>query len=74
MADLIADLGADRNVLKVRVGGGESACLSRGLAERGMEPMGLGVHHIDQIRCISRAELLEAAVLDDLVDNRMLIP
>jgi hypothetical protein len=40
-ADLAAELGADRDVLKVRVGGRQPAGRRRGLVEGGVQAAGL---------------------------------
>ena len=43
-ADLAAGLGADRDVLQVRVGGGQPARGGGGEREGGVHPLGLGMH------------------------------
>ncbi|MCG3777347.1 MAG: hypothetical protein JW388_0032 [Nitrospira sp.] len=65
-------LALHRNILQVRLGGGEPSSRCDGLIERGMEPFGLRVHHLRQGIDIGRFELAEAPIVHNLRGQFML--
>ncbi len=69
--DLAALLGADRDVLQVRLGGGEAAGRGRGERIEGVHPMGAGIDVFRQRVGIGRPELGDLAPLEDLLRQRM---
>ena len=48
LADALAFLGADRDILQIRLAAGKPAGCSNGLVERGMHPACPGVHQAGQ--------------------------
>ena len=70
-ADFAAFLGADRDVLQVRVAGAEPAGGGDDLVERRVDAARFGVDHRRQRVDVRVLELRELAVLDDLRRQRM---
>ncbi len=65
LADLAALLGADRDVLEVRVARAEPAGRRDALVERGVDPAVVGMHQLGQGVEISALELGELAMLQE---------
>ena len=65
-ADLAAGFRADRDVLQVRLGRGQAARRGGGERERGVHPLGLGMHVLLQRVRIGRFQLGELAPFEDL--------
>ncbi|KAG1323019.1 hypothetical protein G6F63_013160 [Rhizopus arrhizus] len=76
-ADAAAVLGADRDVLQVRVRRGEAAGGGTGLVVAGVHAAGVRVDHLRQLVGVGTAQLGQAAVLQDhprqlvLLGNRL---
>src|SRR6185437_2113154 len=62
---------ADRDVLKVRVLAREPAGRGDRLIEGGVQPARVGIDERAKTFGVRRAELLDLAVLEDLVDHRV---
>jgi len=69
--DLATQLGANGDVLHVRVARGEASRGRHGLVVRSVKAPGLGVHHRWQRVHVRRLELGDAAVLEQLAGNRV---
>ncbi|CRI63432.1 hypothetical protein THIOKS11320081 [Thiocapsa sp. KS1] len=72
-ADPATLVGADRDVLQIRVAGGEPAGRGHGLMVRGMDPAGVRVDHLTQLVGVGGFQLREAAVLQDQIRQRMAV-
>ena len=66
-ADLAAFLGADRDVLQVRLGGGEAAGGGGGERVAGVHPLGLRIDVVRQRVGIGRAQLGDLPPVEDLL-------
>ena len=66
-ANLAAELGADGNILQIRIGGAEAAGGGAGLVKRGVQAAGDGVDQVGQRVGVGRFELRELAILDDFL-------
>ena len=68
-ADAPAKFGADRNILKIGVGGAEPACGRDGLIERRMDAFVVGMNQVGQDIQISVLELGKLAVIQNHVGD-----
>src|SRR5690606_41907524 len=64
-ADAAPVLGADRDVLQVRIAGGQAAGGRAGLVVAGVHATGAGIDHLRQLLGVGAAQLGQAAVLQD---------
>ena len=65
-ADAQAIVALHRNILQIRLGGGEPSGRRDGLIERRMEPLGLRIHQLGQRIHIGGLEFAEAPIVHDL--------
>src|SRR5690606_13691371 len=72
-ADAAAVLGADGDVLQVRVVRAQPSGGGAGLVVAGVQAAGVGVHHLRQLVGVGVAQLGQAAVLEDQARQLVLV-